>query len=98
MWQIRVHGNLVAELEGEQGPALPVVYSPQGKPEGEKIEGEVEHEPVPIYEESPSTFLEQFDRLLNDPELAIAAETDPLGETPRNVPASVELDPIPEIG
>ena len=81
-----------------KGPALPVVYSPQGKPEGEKIEGEVEHEPVPIYEESPSTFLEQFDRLLNDPELAIAAETDPLGETPRNVPASVELDPIPEIG
>ena len=82
----------------EKGSGVPIIFSPEKKETREEGELVVMAEPVPMFDESPATFLEQFDRLLADPELAIAAELDPPGETPRNVPDLEHEDPIPENG
>ena len=82
-----------------KGKPVPVVLSPQIMSEDVEDENEVEVEAVPIFDESPSTFLEQFERLLGDPELALTPGPNPRGVTaPRNVPKSAELAPIPELG
>ena len=81
-----------------KGKPVPVVLSPDICPKEQQVE-ETETEPVPIFDESPSTFLEQFERLLEDPELAITPDPNPLGVTSLgNVPKSAELAPIPVPG
>ena len=82
-----------------KGKPVPVVLSPQKFPADVEDVDEGELEPVPIFDESPDTFLEQFDRLLEAPELAITPGPNPLGVTRTgNVPESAEIAPIPEPG